>query len=613
MPYSTPPEAIKADRTSRPAIEAELRAAGSIQRGSNWRCPFHDDTSPSGGIYADDAGVFRFKCHAAACGFHGDILDIRAKISGVTVKEQFQQARAGDKPRPSTPPAPPAPPPQDDGPTFPTLDALLATYRNTESVYKYTSPDTGRIDLVVIRYQRWDREKDCTAKAFAQCHQRADGLWVQKKPPGLMPIYNRTRLRDAELCLVVEGEQCVHSLADVGVVATTSPGGAGKARYADWSPLRGKRVYLWPDNDAANATTGKSGGHEHMREVAEILKGLDCDLHLVDPDAVGLDRDGSDVVDFLACIDGTANQKRDAIDDVLAKAKPLTAVADLFDRLQECIDGRYRDVGFAWPTINRFTQSLLPGAIVVLCGAPGSTKSYMLLESLMHWQSTGVGVACYMLEHDRPYWLQRCLAMFSGIAGLVNASWVANHPIEAMQAAEAHRRPLEAIARIIDTSPAKPASHAELLKWMDTRSAAGCRILCIDPITAAEPTEKPWIADLNFIMAGKKMARERGFSLLLVTHPRVMGKRNSPLDDLAGGAAFQRFTQTVLVLKSHSPPREVEYLGSCGRSGGRINRSLIVAKATNGPGGGMEIGMNFDGETLRLTERGLILGDKREE
>src|SRR5262249_42324647 len=136
---------------------------------------------------------------------------------------------------------------------------------------------------------------------------------------------------------------------------------------------------------------------------------------------------------------------------------------------------------------------------------------------------------------------------------------------------------------------------------------AGCRILAIDPITATAPTERPWMADLDFVMRVKSLARDRGFSLVLITHPRVMGKRNSPLDDLAGGSAFQRFTQTVLVLKSHHPAREVSYVGEYGREMGSINRSLIIAKATNGPGGGMEVAMNFDPQTLRFSERGVIV------
>jgi hypothetical protein len=213
-----------------------------------------------------------------------------------------------------------------------------------------------------------------------------------------------------------------------------------------------------------------------------------------------------------------------------------------------------------------------------------------------------------MLEHEKAYWLQRLLAMLAEQSGLVNVEWVKEHPDIALQAAQEHRRSLESLARLIDISPSKAVCHAELFDWLDARSAAGCRILAIDPITATAPSERPWMADLDFVMRAKYMARERGFSLLLVTHPRVMGRRTSPLDDLAGGSAFQRFTQTVLILRSNYPPREVQYISQYGcQLTGCINRSLMIAKASNGPGGGIEIAMHFDPKTLRFAELGVIV------
>jgi hypothetical protein len=593
------PEAIQAELTDRHALEQLIEQLGGKVKGNNCRCPFHDDSKPSATITRGDDKVWRFKCHDASCGVWGNILDLRERAGLGTVRDAFKAAR--DSQAPSRAPTPTSPP--DDGPSYATLEELVTSYGKVDATYKYTYPDSGRVDLVVLRIPEWNRDKDRLDKTFRQAHQRPDGRWVKKKPDGLLPIYNRSRLRAADWCLVVEGEKCVHALADIDIVATTSPMGAGKAIYADWTPLRGKRVYLWPDNDPIKS--GRSKGHDHMHAVAEILQGLDCRLNLVDPDALGLARDGSDVVDFLAAIAGTMAEKRDAIDAALGRSKPLSAAGELFDRLQACVDGSYRDVGFPWPALTKLNQAFLPGTLTMLCGAPGSTKSYFLLQLLMHWREIGVPVACYMLEHDKAYWLQRCLAMMASISGLVNVEWIRLNPEVAMKAQSTLQLDLERMARLIDI-PDRPVSHLDLLTWLDGRSAAGSRILAIDPVTAAAAMEKPWVADLDFVTKAKSLARQRGFSVLLVTHPRT-GKGISPLDDLAGGSAFQRFTQTVLVLKSHYPPREICYEGECGTMRANVNRTVIIAKATNGPGSGMQVGMEFNPKTLRFNERGIVV------
>jgi len=607
------PSAIRDELQSRDSLVALIESlGGKLTGGNNVRCPFHEDGRPSATIKRGDDGVWRFKCHDSSCGASGNLLDVRERAGLGYAKEAIRAAHAAEKrssePR-STPTSPAARADEREERSFATLEELIGNFRQIEDRYQYTDPETERIDLLVLRIQQWNREKDAAEKTFRQAHQRDDGRWVLRKPAGLLPLYNRTRLQSADWCIVVEGEKCVHALASIGIVATTSPMGAGKAKYADWSPLRGKRAYLWPDHDAIKPETKKSPGHEHMREVAEILQGFDCDVRLVDPEVAGLPRDGSDVVDFLEAIDGDAAYKRGALDIVLEQAKTVSAAAELFARIEACVDGTYRDIGFPWRAINRLTQSLLPGSIAMLCGNPGATTSYFVLESLMHWEAAGLPIACLMLEHDKAYWLQRCLAIFAENAGIVSAEWIHQNPEVARQAGSKYARALNRMARIIETT-AGDASHLDLLSWLDLKSTAGCRILIIDPVTAAAATDQPWVADRNFVMRAKALARDRGFSLVLVTHPRVASKqRIAPLDDLAGGAAFQRFTQTVLLLRSHYPLREITCAGQFGNSAAQINRSILVAKATNGPGSGMEIAMDFDSQRLRFAERGLIVAD----
>jgi hypothetical protein len=70
--------------------------------------------------------------------------------------------------------------------------------------------------------------------------------------------------------LVCEGEKvcdAVNAAADeagIALVATTSPHGASNAHHSDWSPLKGRRVIICPDNDGA--------GREYAKKVAELAR-----------------------------------------------------------------------------------------------------------------------------------------------------------------------------------------------------------------------------------------------------------------------------------------------------------------------------------------------------
>jgi hypothetical protein len=156
---------------------------------------------------------------------------------------------------------------------------------------------------------------------------------VKEAPPKPWPLYNRTRVAASDTIVVVEGEKCVHALADIGIVATTAPGGAGKAPHADWTPLAEKTVYLWPDADPVNPPkhphAGKRTGIEHMKDVAQQLQALEPPplVLWLDVDQLGLPPKG-DVVEYLDTYGGdTAETKRNAITCALQLAEPMGASA----------------------------------------------------------------------------------------------------------------------------------------------------------------------------------------------------------------------------------------------------------------------------------------------
>jgi hypothetical protein len=81
--------------------------------------------------------------------------------------------------------------------------------------------------------------------------------WRWKGATEPRPLYGLDRLdaRPDARILVVEGEKSADAAERLlpDMVATTSPNGSKSARKADWSPLAGRSVVIWPDADEPGA------------------------------------------------------------------------------------------------------------------------------------------------------------------------------------------------------------------------------------------------------------------------------------------------------------------------------------------------------------------------
>ncbi|TDH62931.1 DUF927 domain-containing protein [Dankookia rubra] len=79
--------------------------------------------------------------------------------------------------------------------------------------------------------------------------------WHFKAPLAPCPLYGLDRLaaRPSAPVLLVEGEKAADAAAALfpDHVAMTWPGGSNAVGKADWMPLAGRSVTMWPDNDAA--------------------------------------------------------------------------------------------------------------------------------------------------------------------------------------------------------------------------------------------------------------------------------------------------------------------------------------------------------------------------
>jgi hypothetical protein len=73
------------------------------------------------------------------------------------------------------------------------------------------------------------------------------------------PLYNQPGMLKNEKVVLVEGEKCAEALIKEGICATTAMNGASAPTdKTDWSPLKGKEVIIWPDNDEVGLAYAKA-------------------------------------------------------------------------------------------------------------------------------------------------------------------------------------------------------------------------------------------------------------------------------------------------------------------------------------------------------------------
>jgi len=562
-----------------------VSALGVSLRGTACKCPFHDDSHASASVHYDKDGCWRFHCFV--CQWKGDVFDVRARMEGRTVGDVLKDSR---------------PEPESKPRVFSTLKELAATYPNVEEVYKYRNPETTVIEMAVVRYYPVVGGK----KQFAQCSP-VQGGWAKIRPPAKLPLYNRKRVIASDTVIVVEGEKKVHALHDIGLTATTSPMGAGKAKEADWAIMDGKSIYLWPDNDAPDAKTGKVSGIAHMQDVQQILEKMNTQLFWIDPAGLDLPVKG-DVVDFLERNQGDLADKKIAVELVMQEAQPLGAAKELEDRLQSIMSGDWVNIEWPWPMLTAEAQALLPDTVTAFCGDPGAGKSFALLQAWWQWNLMGEKAAIFELEDDRVYHLQRVLAQLEQNAFLTDTQWVQQNPERARESLANQRDIIDSLGKVMWDAPDKQVSTSDLANWFEARCQEGFKICIIDPVTAATTSEKPWIDDQNFIFKVKTTAKRYHARLIYAIHPRISnGKVGASLSRLAGGAAYPRFSHSVFWLSKYDKEKMGQvWRAETGTRPVSFERGLKISKARNGRGAGTELAFHLNTGTLCFDEYGSI-------
>jgi hypothetical protein len=412
-----------------------------------------------------------------------------------------------------------------------------------------------------------------------------------------LPLYNLAGIEQAEQVVVVEGEKAADALIDVGICATTSPCGAGKAQHADWGLLAGKRAWIWVDPDK----TGRS----HGRDVAGILARLDPRpvVSMIEP--ADLDLGGKeDAYDFIEQCRVTGADPAAAVAEAMKRAKPTGPIAEYGRRLERIESGELACLPLPWLELARLTRLGAPGRLTVIAGRQGAAKSFFALQLFRHWLGLGIPASAYLLEGDVGDLMDRTLAQASGVADVTDLDWQKLNANRVRELTAQHREELDRVSAAATVSGGLGLeSLDDLAAWIEAEAKAGRRAIIVDPVSAAVRKGQPWVADPAFVRRVKRAAIDHECSIILVTHLVKGGEEGTP-DKVAGSAAYGRFSDCVLQTIRHDQKAST-VKSPLGRMETEHNQTIFIEKA-RAPGTGLRLAFGLT-SGLTFEEHGVIL------
>ena len=190
----------------------------------------------------------------------------------------------------------------------------------------------GNLLYRVARFITKDGEKEDRPLTYRK-YSNGDTRWTWKSVEAPRPLYGLDRLAEKPdaLVIVCEGEKATDAATEIFSehVAVTSPNGAGPPHKADWTPLEGCDVTIWPDND--------DEGIKYAKQVARLLKSSDAvSISIVQVPNIFPAK--WDLADGLP--DGISKNN---IQELLNHAEPvIDPLENLVDRVKEDIGEAYK-------------------------------------------------------------------------------------------------------------------------------------------------------------------------------------------------------------------------------------------------------------------------------
>ena len=393
--------------------------------------------------------------------------------------------------------------------------------RDFQAVYDYTD-ETGKVLYQVIRK---------VGKKFVQ--RRPDnGGWVWGLGDTRRVPYRLEKLRNADFCVIAEGEKDVLSLERLGLCAACNNGGAGNFKPELAQYFAGKHVAIFPDNDEP--------GRDHALKVAELLSPVAKSVKIIELPNLPAKGDATDFVNA----GGTVDQIR----ELYRKAQHWTpefqfssSIPDENDKyvrsLRDEIENasgveefwnltRLIGLETPWPKLSRaIGGGMRAGEVYVIGANQGAGKTSMALQFAIAAMRRNQGPLLFSMEMGWRSIFQRMVS----IESQVNLN-------EFREAQYALRRR--------DIEPAEKMQAQEFLAVTAPILAHYTRELEAFPLLVST---KSSVTPEYIVSETARLRKRQKIHIVIVDHMQLMGSENGPRSEYEKFTAISRAMKQVAI------------------------------------------------------------------
>ena len=263
-------------------------------------CPFHDDKVPSLGFYKDGS-TYCFSCRKVY------------KLGEVLRAYGFWAGEVGEDP--------------ELKPDFSKIEEERWRVFDHKQ-YFYTD---GERSFIRVRIEFEDIQTRARKKAFYFYQITIkDGQQVLELVRGYVPLilYRLPEIEDKQTVFFAEGEKCCDALWDLGLPATTLPVGASikpsRELYEALMPLRGKKVFIFPDNDQS--------GWSYAETINQVLISLGIESQIIPVPKLW---ERSDIADYIEVELAKGRTREELKAEIESWTKPKHRVVSFWEAMQK--------------------------------------------------------------------------------------------------------------------------------------------------------------------------------------------------------------------------------------------------------------------------------------
>jgi RecA-family ATPase len=218
---------------------------------------------------------------------------------------------------------------------------------------------------------------------------------------------------------------------------------------------------------------------------------------------------------------------------------------------------------------------------IVICGSPGSAKSFLCTDLLRQFVYNNEKVAFLALEEDRKYHQRRAWALHRNSFDYCDLDVIENDVDRFRREAIEDRAFLKDIGDCIEAP--KRVTYKQAIAWIENKAKKGYEAIFIDPITKlVKEGVSQFEADEYFMGEVDRILTQYKTRIFIVTHPKSGNIKQFDLDSMAGGSAINRFSQVVLWIVSHPLERSRFHVNYDEDPFKDSNKTIWIMKGRNG-------------------------------